>query len=156
MHMTADQILTFAALLEAVVLAPILLEFLIERRKRKHAIDLSIEVTEVGTKAPQLAGLDDLLLDIRDLIDRARNPEAYIELQLGNEILIAGPSLSGKKALARRIAYEAAFDRIITVHNPRNTDALLRAKELVQRARGKKILMLLPRLDLIEIGRAHV
>ena len=37
-----DQILTFVAVLEAVVLAPVLLEFIIDRRKRKHAVELSL------------------------------------------------------------------------------------------------------------------
>jgi hypothetical protein len=145
-----DQILTVAAVLEAIVLLPILLEFLIERRKRKHAVDLSLEIIEVAGLNVQLAGVDDLLADIRDLIDRARHPEAYAELRLGNEILIAGPPLSGKKALAKRIAIEASFDRVIIVHNPRNVDALARAKHLAMRARHKKIMLLLPRLDLID------
>ena len=145
----ADHILTLAAILEAVVLAPILLEFLAERRKRKHAVDLSLEVEDVDSFEAPLAGLDDLLKSISDLIDRARHPEAYKELQLGNEILIAGGPLSGKKALARRIAKDAAFDRVIIVHNPRNVDALARAKEMVHRAQHKKIMLLLPRLDLI-------
>jgi hypothetical protein len=145
-----DQILTAAALLEAVVLLPILLEFISERRKRKHAVELSLEIEEVAKIAPQLAGLDELLGDIRDLIDRARHPEAYNELRLGNEILIAGPPLSGKKALARRIAKDAAFERIIIVHNPRNTDALARAKYLASRGGHKKTMLLLPRLDLID------
>jgi nucleotide-binding universal stress UspA family protein len=145
-----DQILTFAALLEAVVLLPILLEFIIDRRKRKHAVELSLEIIEVRGLDVQLAGVDDLLFDIRDLIDRARHPEAYGELRLGNEILIAGPPLSGKKALAKRIAADASFDSIIIVHNPRNVDALARARHLAMRSRHKKIMLLLPRLDLID------
>jgi hypothetical protein len=146
-----DQILTFAALLEAVVLLPILLEFIIERRKRKHAVELSLEVVDVRDLDVQIAGVDELLYDIRDLIDRARNPQAYAELRLGNEIMIAGPPLSGKKALAKRIAAEASFDRIIIVHNPRNLDALARARHLaVRAAHHRKILLLLPRLDLID------
>jgi hypothetical protein len=146
----SDQILTVAAVLEAVVLLPILLEFIADRRKRKHAVDLSLEVVEVAGLNVQLAGVEDILFDIRDLIDRARHPEAYAELRLGNEILIAGPALSGKKAMAKRIAYDAAFDQIIIVHNPRNVDALARAKHLVRRARHKKIMLLMPRLDLID------
>jgi hypothetical protein len=127
-----------------------LLEFIIDRRKRKHAVELSLEIEDVAQLTPHLAGLDDLLQDIRDLIDRARHPEAYAELRLGNEIIIAGPPLSGKKALARRIAKDADFDRLIIVHNPRNTDALARAKHLAQRDRHKKTMLLLPRLDLID------
>ncbi|MGB9154185.1 MAG: hypothetical protein WCD70_13985 [Alphaproteobacteria bacterium] len=145
-----DQILTLAAVLEAIVLLPILLEFLGERRKRKHAVDLSLEIIEVQDMDVHLAGVDEVLFDIRDLVDRARHPEAYAELRLGNEIIIAGPPLSGKKALAKRIAADAAFDRIIIVHNPRNVDALARAKHLAQRARHQKVMLLLPRLDLID------
>ena len=146
----SDQILTIAAVLEAVVLLPILLEFLIERRKRKHAVELSLEIVSVAGLDVPMAGIDDLLADIRDLIDRARHPEAYAELRLGNEILIAGPALSGKKALAKRIAIEASFDRIIIVHNPRNVDALARARHLALRVHRQKTLLLLPRLDLID------
>lgn len=144
-----DQILTAAALLEAIVLLPILLEFIGDRRKRRHAVELSLEIEEVASLEPHLAGLDDLRDDIRDLIDRARHPEAYRELSLGNEILIAGPPLSGKKTLARRIAKDAKFDRIIIVHNPRNTDALAHARALARRG-GRKTMLLLPRLDLID------
>ena len=145
-----DQILTLAAVLEAIVLLPILLEFIIDRRKRKHAVDLSLEIVEVPGMEIHLAGIDELLFDIRDLVDRARDPRAYAELRLGNEILIAGPPLSGKKALAKRIAADASFDRIIIVHNPRNVDALARAKHLAMRARNQKVMLLLPRLDLID------
>ncbi len=145
-----EQIAAFGAVLEAIVLLPILLEFLGERRKRRHNVELSLEVTEVAGLDTSLAGLDELLEDIRDLIDRARNPEAYAELSLGNEILIAGPPLAGKKTLARRIAKDAKFDRIITVYNPRNADALARAKYLARRWRHKKVMLLLPRLDLID------
>ena len=145
----SEQILTVVASLETIVLLPVLLEFLIERRKRKHAVELSLEVIDVAGLDVQLAGVDDLMADIRDLIDRARHPESYVELRLGNEILIAGPPLSGKKALAKRIAIEASFDRIIIVHNPRNVDALARAKHLATHNKNKKTMLLLPRLDLI-------
>ena len=150
MSTLSDQILTVAALLEAVVLLPVLLEFIIERRKRKHSVDLSLEVIDVATINSQLAGLNETLTDISDLIDRARHPEAYDELQLGNEILIAGPPLSGKKSLARRIAKDAAYDRLIIVHNPRNADALAKAKHMLTRGRSRKTMLLLPRLDLID------
>jgi hypothetical protein len=145
-----DQILTVAAVLEAIVLLPILLEFIIERRKRRHAVALSLEVVDMRDLDVQIAGVEDLLLDIRDLIDRANNPDAYAELRLGNEIMIAGPPLSGKKTLAKRIAADAKFERVIIVHNPRNVDALARAKYLAMRSHGRKTLLLLPRLDLID------
>ncbi len=145
----SDEIFIVVGLIEAIALLPILFEFLIERRKRRHAVDLSLEVLDVEGMKIELAGLDDLFGDISDIIDRARHPEAYTELRLGNEILIAGPSLSGKKALAKRIAIEASFDRIIIVHNPRNVDALARAKYLATHRKSIKTMMLLPRLDLI-------
>lgn len=148
--MLTDQILTLAALLEAIVLLPVLLEFIRDRAKRKHAVELSLEFVDVKSLDVQLAGVDDLLFDIRDLIDRARFPQAYSDLRLGNEILIAGPPLSGKKALAKRIAADASFDSIIIVHNPRNVDALARAKYMARRARHQKVMLLLPRLDLID------
>jgi hypothetical protein len=149
----SEQILTIASVLEAVVLFPILLEFINERRKRRHGVELSLEVVDVAGTEVRLAGLHELLEDIADLIDRARHPEAYAELRLGNEIFIAGLPLSGKKALAVRIAKEAAFDKIIIVHNPRNTDALARARYLAHRAQRKKVMLLLPRLDLIDEKR---
>lgn len=146
--LSAELIVTLATITEAVVLAPILFEFLIDRRKRAHAVELSLEIIDVSKVKVDLAGMDDLLADIRDLIDRARHPEAYKTLRFANEILIAGPALSGKKALAKRIAKEANFDRIIVVYNPNNVDALARARHLLLRAR-KKVMLLLPRLDLI-------
>jgi len=69
---------------------------------------------------------------------------------VGNEILVIGPPLSGKKALAKKIAVEAAMDDILIVHNPRNVDALAKAKQLVQKSGNKKLMLLLPRLDLID------
>jgi hypothetical protein len=95
----------------------------------------------------RLAGLDGLLADIADLIDRAKNPDAYASLKVGNEILIIGPAASGKKTLAQRIAKDAGLDRIIIVYNARNADALTSAKSLVQRYRRQKVMLLLPRLD---------
>ena len=41
--------------------------------------------------------MDDLLTSIADLIDRARNPAAYQDLKIGNEVLIIGPNQTGKK-----------------------------------------------------------
>ena len=87
------------------------------------------------------------MADIADLIDRARNPEAYASLKVGNEILIIGPAASGKKTLAQRIAKDAGLDRLIIVYNARNADALTVAKSLVQRYRRQKVMLLLPRLD---------
>ena len=62
-------------------------------RKRKERIDLSLE-DEVASalSRPRVAGMDDLLTNIADLIDRARNPSAYQDLKIGNEVLIIGPT----------------------------------------------------------------
>lgn len=146
----AENIVVFATIVEAIVLAPILFEFVIERRKRRAQIELSLEILETSQIGDDLAGLDDMLAGIRDLVDRARHPEAYAKLRAGNEILIAGPPLSGKKALAKRIACDVGIQKIIIVHNPRNADALAKAKSLITRNGRTKIMLLLPRLDLID------
>jgi len=143
----SDQILLIATVIGAVATLPTLIEFLIDRRKRKERIALSLDDLDVDDLDVRLAGLDTLLQDIADLIDRAKNPEAYASLQVGNEILIVGPSLSGKKALAYKIAKEAGMDRLIVVYNARNADALAKAKSLIQHYRRQKVMLLLPRLD---------
>jgi hypothetical protein len=143
----SDQIILIATVVGAVATLPTLIEFLIDRRKRKERIALSIDDLEVADLDVRLAGLDALLRDIADLIDRAKNPEAYASLQVGNEILIVGPNLSGKKSLAYRIAKDAGMDRLIVVYNARNADALTKAKSLVQHYRRQKVMLLLPRLD---------
>lgn len=146
----SEGITTVTGILEAIFFAPILLAYLAENRKRWHAVELSLEEEPVKDQLPHLAGLDELLKDIQDLIDRARTPSAYEGLDLGNEILIAGPPLSGKKTLAHYIAKAANFDRIITVHNPRNVDALARAKHLAGKSGFRRTLLVLPRLDMID------
>ncbi len=146
----AEEVLAAAALIGAIATMPILIEFLFERAKRRERISLSIETLPVAGLHAPLAGCDTLLRDIADLIDRAKHPEVYGDQRVGNEMLVIGPPLSGKKALAKRIAVEAGMERILIVHNPRNADALARAKQLVQRAREDKLMLLLPRLDLID------
>ena len=142
-----EQILLFATVVGAVATLPALIEFLIDRRKRKERIALSLDDLDVGDIDVPLAGLDGLLREIADLIDRAKHPDAYNTLRVGNEILIIGPNLNGKKALARRIAKEAGMDRLIVVYNPRNADALAKAKSLIWHYRRQKVMLLLPRLD---------
>src|ERR1700751_2009023 len=93
----SDQILLIATVVGAVATLPTLIEFLLDRRKRRERIALSIDDLAVSELEVRLAGLDALLQDIADLIDRAKNPEAYASLRVGNEILIVGPNLSGKK-----------------------------------------------------------
>jgi hypothetical protein len=143
----SDQILLIATVVGAVATLPTLIEFLIDRRKRRERIALSIDDLAVEDLDVRLAGLDALLQDIADLIDRAKNPEAYASLQVGNEILIVGPNLSGKKSLAHKIAKDAGMDRLIVVYNARNADALAKAKSLIQHYRRQKVMLLLPRLD---------
>lgn len=146
----AEEILAGAALLGAIATLPILLDFLFERAKRRERTSLSIEVLPVAKIRVTLAGCDALLRNIADLIDRARFPAIYSDQRVGNEILIIGPPLVGKKALAKRIAAEAQMDSLLIVHNPRNVDALAKAKHLVQKSGDDKLMLLLPRLDLID------
>jgi hypothetical protein len=142
-----EQIILIATVVGAVATLPALIEFLIDRRKRKERIALSLDDVAVADLDVRLAGLDQLLSDIADLIDRAKNPDAYASLKVGNEILIIGPASSGKKSLAQRIARDAGLDRVIIVYNARNADALTSAKSLIQRYRRQKVMLLLPGLD---------
>ena len=119
-------------------------------RKRKERIDLSLEdevannFRGLGLRAWELK----LLSSIADLIDRARNPAAYQDLKIGNEVLIIGPNQTGKKSLAQKIAQLAGMDRVVTVFNPRDSDALAKAKSLVRGYKWQKVMLLLPRIDL--------
>lgn len=148
--LVAEEVLAGAALLGAIATLPILLDFLFERAKRRERTSLSIESVPVVGMRADFAGCDALLQGIADLIDRAKFPDVYGDQRVGNEILVIGPPLSGKKALAKKIAVEAAMDDILIVHNPRNVDALAKAKQLVQKSGNKKLMLLLPRLDLID------
>ena len=143
-----EQVLVFAVFVGSVAALPAFIEFVTEVRKRKERIDLSLEDELVSSIRPRLAGMDDLLNSIADLIDRARNPAAYQDLKIGNEVLIIGPNQTGKKSLAQKIAQLAGMDRVVTVFNPRDSDALAKAKSLVRGYKGKKVMLLLPRIDL--------
>jgi len=142
-----EQIILIATVIGMVAALPALIEFWIDRRKRRERIALSLDDLDVADIDTPLAGLDGLLDDIADLIDRAKHPDAYGALRAGNEILIIGPNLNGKTALARRIAKDAGFDRLIIVYNPRSADALAKAKSLIWHYRRRKVMLLLPRLD---------
>ncbi|MEK7866379.1 MAG: AAA family ATPase [Planctomycetota bacterium] len=142
-----EQILILATVVGAIAALPPLIEFLVERKKRKERLALSLDVEDVADLAPRIAGLEEVLEDARDLIDRARNPEPYAGLGAGNEVLILGPQLIGKQSLAQRIAKEASFDRLITVYNPRNKDALAKAKSLLVSFRRHKVMLLIPNID---------
>lgn len=142
-----EQIILIATVIGMVAALPALVEFWIDRRKRRERIALSLDDLDVAEMDAPLAGLDGLLQDIADLIDRAKHSDAYASLKAGNEILIIGPNLNGKKALAQRIAKEAGMDRLIVVYNPRSADALAKAKSLIWHYRRRKVMLLLPRLD---------
>lgn len=144
----SEQIILIATVVATVASLPTLIEYLLDRRKRKERIALSLDDLSVAEIDVRLAGLDHLLQEIADLLDRARSPAAYAPLKVGNEILIVGPNLSGKKTLAQRIAKDAGMDRLIVVYNARNTDALTKAKSLIQHYRRHKVMLLLPRLDM--------
>jgi hypothetical protein len=143
-----EQVLVFAVFVGSVAALPAFIEFVTELRKRKERIDLSLEDEMVSTLRPRIAGMDDLLNSIADLIDRARNPAAYQDLKIGNEVLIIGPHQTGKKSLAQKIAQLAGMDRVVTVFNPRDSDALAKAKSLVRGYKRQKVMLLLPRIDL--------
>jgi hypothetical protein len=143
-----EQVLVFAVFVGSVAALPAFIEFVTEVRKRKERIDLSLEDEVVSTLRPRVAGMDDLLNSIADLIDRARNPAAYQDLKIGNEVLIIGPNQTGKKSLAQKIAQLAGMDRVVTVFNPRDSDALAKAKSLVRGYKWQKVMLLLPRIDL--------
>ncbi|MFO0081281.1 MAG: ATP-binding protein, partial [Phycisphaerales bacterium] len=145
-ELLTEQLILVATIVGAIAALPPLIEFLVERRKRRERIELSLDDEPVSQLSVRLAGMDGVLRDLDDLIDRAANPAAYRGLNVGNEILIVGPALSGKKMLARAIAQRAGFDRLITVYNPRNPDALARAKARLRKER-RKVMLLLPRID---------
>ncbi|HLP84587.1 MAG TPA: AAA family ATPase [Phycisphaerales bacterium] len=148
--LATDQVLVIATVVGAAATLPALIEFILEWRKRRERVALSMDDEPLTATSPddvQLVGLNHVLADIADLIDRARFPQAYRDLKLGNELLILGPHLSGKKTLARRIAQLAGIPRIITIYNPRNSDALAKAKSRLRRKTDDKIALLLPNLD---------
>jgi hypothetical protein len=143
-----EEILVLATIVGTIAALPALIDFVSERRKRRQRVDLNLDDVAVGSLKPRVAGLDPLLESIADLVDRARTPSAYPDLAIGNEILIIGPNQSGKKSLAQRIAQMAGMERLVTVYNPRDSDALGRAKEIVRGYKRTKVMLLLPRIDL--------
>jgi hypothetical protein len=143
-----EELLVFATVVGSVAALPAFIEFVSEFRKRKERINLSLEEEPVSALTPRLAGMDDLLESIADLVDRARNPAAYQDLKIGNEVLIIGPNQSGKKSLAQSIAKMAGMEHIITVYNTRDSDALAKAKSIVRSYKRQKVMLLLPRIDL--------
>jgi hypothetical protein len=143
-----EQVLVLATIIGSVAALPSFIEFISGVRKRRERIDLSLEDEPVDQLTPRLAGMDDLIASIEDLVDRARFPAAYQELKIGNEVLIIGPSQSGKKSLAQTLAKATGMERLVTVYNPRDSDALAKAKSLVRSYKRRKVMLLLPRIDL--------
>ncbi len=143
-----EQLLVFATVIGSLAALPSFIEFVTEVRKRKERIDLSLEDEPVDALRPRLAGMDALLASIEDLVDRARHPDVYEDLKIGNEVLIIGPNQSGKKSLAQTIAKMTGMERLVTVYNPRDSDALAKAKSLVRGYKRQKVMLLLPRIDL--------
>jgi hypothetical protein len=143
-----EQVLVLATIIGSVAALPSFIEFISGVRKRRERIDLSLEDEAVEQLHPRLAGMDELLHSIEDLVDRARFPSAYEELKIGNEILIIGPNQSGKKSLAQTIAKSTGMERLVTVYNPRDSDALAKAKSLISGYKRRKVMLLLPRIDL--------
>lgn len=146
-ELVTNQLLVLATIVGAIAALPPLIEFIIDARKRRERISLALDVGPPPQDDSPLVGLDEIVADLADLIDRAASPRAYRDLKLGNELLIVGPALSGKKSLARRIAREARIGRIITVYNPRNADALARAKSLLRERTDESAMLLLPSID---------
>ncbi|MFC5861265.1 hypothetical protein ACFPT7_03075 [Acidicapsa dinghuensis] len=144
-----EQVLVLATIIGSVAALPGFIEFISERHKRRERIDLSLEDEPVELLHPRLAGMDELLRSVEDLVDRARFPEAYVDLKIGNEILIIGPSQSGKKSLAQTLAKASGMERLVTVYNPRDSDALAKAKSLVDGYKRHKVMLMLPRIDLV-------
>jgi len=144
----SNNLFLIATIVATIAALPTLIEFLVERRKRKERIDLSIEDEPTISLQPRLAGFDGLLEDIADLIDRAANPSKYQNLEVGNELLILGGQLTGKKSFAQVIAKKARLERVITVWNVRNADVLAAANSLIKSYARHRIMVLLPNIDL--------
>lgn len=146
-ELVTNQLLLLATIVGSIAALPALIQFVLDWRKRRERLDLAIEDTPCPSPPVRLVGLDPLLADIADLVDRAAHPERYRGLTLGNEVLIVGPEQSGRKTLAKWIAQHAGMSRIVIVHNPRSPDALAATKKLVRRSGDDKVMLLLPNID---------
>jgi len=143
-----EEVLVLATIIGSIAALPAFIEFVTDLHKRRQRVYLNLDDVPVSSLNPRLAGLDKLLESIADLVDRARTPSAYQDLKIGNEVLIIGPNQSGKKSLAQRIAQMAGMERLVTVYNPRDSDALAKAKGIVRGYKRRKVMLLLPRIDL--------
>lgn len=148
-EMLTNQLLVLATVVGSIAALPALIQFIVEWRKRRERLDLAIEdvpTPPLPGSPVRLVGLDALLADIAELVDRAAHGERYRDLTLGNEILIVGPEQGGRRTLAKWIAQQAGIPRIVTVHNPRSPDALAATKKLVSKG-ADKLMLLLPNID---------
>ncbi|HEY0757622.1 MAG TPA: hypothetical protein VGD59_00005, partial [Acidisarcina sp.] len=68
-----EELLVFATVVGSVAALPAFIEFVADRRKRRERVYLSLEDVPVSSLNPRLAGMDELLAGIADLIDRARS-----------------------------------------------------------------------------------
>jgi hypothetical protein len=119
----------------AIVLTPEFLKYNTEQKERRARIKAVIETINPQKGIDPIYGLDSLIDRISDVIHRVKEPIHYAHLAAGNEILIVGPSQSGKKALAYHIAKNAHINRVITVYNPSDTNALAHAKLMIEHDR---------------------
>lgn len=144
-----EQLLLLATIIASIAALPPLIDFLVDRRKRRERIALSFDDLPREALHLRVAGYDAVFESIADLIDRARHPKAYADLRVGNEALLIGPPMCGKKSFALRMAQLAEMDRVLIVHSPRNEDVLARAKTLLKRYESQKVMLLLPRIDTV-------
>jgi len=72
MDMLNEQLVLLATIVAAVAALPALIDYLVERRKRKERLALSLEDVPVSSLKLHVVGLEGALDDIADLIDRAR------------------------------------------------------------------------------------
>ena len=104
------------------------------QRNIRDRVEVNLEILNLRYNQQPVYGLQDIIDSISDIIDRIRTPEPYqkaMSIVSGNEILIAGSTQTGKKALALEIARQAGIQRAIVVYNPRDAEALARAKKLI-------------------------
>lgn len=148
-ELVTNQLLLLATIVGSIAALPALIQFLLDWRKRRERLDLAIDdaASPPRSQPVHIVGIDALLADIADLVDRAAHPEEYRGLTLGNELLIVGPEQGGRKLLARWIAQQAGIPRVVTLHNPRSPDALAATKKLVRNAGRDKLMLLLPNID---------
>lgn len=143
-----EQLIVLATVVATIAALPELIEFLMDRRKRRERVALSLDYSPPPVIPVVLAGLEELEAGIEDLVDCARHPESYRFGNRDNEILIIGRTMSGRRSLALRFAQRAALDRVMTVYNTRHAEVLSEAKRLIERGRRERVMLLLPDLDL--------